>query len=104
MKFVTHAFRLAAVLAAAFSLTALAQNSTWPEKPIRFIVPYTPGGGTDTVTRHIAEKITLDAKWTFLVDNKPGGGGNIGIDIVAKSKPDGWQSIRQPCRRCRLMR
>ena len=90
MKFVAYAFRLAAILAAALTLTAQAQTSSWPEKPIRFVVPYTPGGGTDTVTRHIAEKITQDAKWAFLVDNKPGGGGNIGIDIVAKSKPDGY--------------
>ena len=90
MKFLAHTFRLAAVLAAALTLTAQAQTSNWPEKAIRFVVPYTPGGGTDTVTRHIAEKITQDAKWTFLVDNKPGGGGNIGIDIVAKSKPDGY--------------
>ncbi len=90
MKFLAYAFRLAAVLATALSVTAQAQTSAWPDKPIRFVVPYTPGGGTDTVTRHIAEKITQDAKWTFLVDNKPGGGGNIGIDIVAKSKPDGY--------------
>ncbi len=79
-----------AALAAALSMTAPAQTGNWPDKPIRFVVPYTPGGGTDTVTRHIAEPITQDNKWTFLVDNKPGGGGNIGIDIVAKSKPDGY--------------
>ncbi len=79
-----------AALAAALSMTAPAQTGNWPDKPIRFVVPYTPGGGTDTVTRHIAERITQDNKWTFLVDNKPGGGGNIGIDIVAKSKPDGY--------------
>jgi tripartite-type tricarboxylate transporter receptor subunit TctC len=78
------------MLTAALTLTVQAQTAGWPEKPIRFVVPYTPGGGTDTVTRHIAEKITQDAKWTFLVDNKPGGGGNIGIDIVAKSRPDGY--------------
>jgi tripartite-type tricarboxylate transporter receptor subunit TctC len=71
-------------------MTAPAQTGNWPDKSIRFVVPYTPGGGTDTVTRHIAERITQDNKWTFLVDNKPGGGGNIGIDIVAKSKPDGY--------------
>ncbi len=79
-----------AALAAALSMTAPAQTGNWPDKSIRFVVPYTPGGGTDTVTRHIAERITQDNKWTFLVDNKPGGGGNIGIDIVAKSKPDGY--------------
>jgi tripartite-type tricarboxylate transporter receptor subunit TctC len=64
-------------------------QTQWPEKPIRFIVPFTPGGGTDTVTRHLAEKITQDTQWSFLIDNKPGAGGNIGMDLVAKAKPDG---------------
>lgn len=82
----------AAALSAVLPLAAHAQTATsvWPDKPIRFVVPYTPGGGTDTVTRHIAAKITQDTKWAFLVDNKPGGGGNIGVDFVAKSKPDGY--------------
>ena len=65
-------------------------QSAWPDKPIRFVVPYTPGGGTDTVTRHIANSITQDTKWTFLIDNKAGGGGNIGLDLVAKAKADGY--------------
>ncbi|MEI7538624.1 MAG: tripartite tricarboxylate transporter substrate binding protein [Comamonadaceae bacterium] len=90
MKFLVRTLGLAAVLATALALTVQAQTAIWPDKPIRFVVPYTPGGGTDTVTRHIAEKITQDVRWTFLIDNKPGGGGNIGIDIVAKSKPDGY--------------
>ena len=74
------------------SLSGLAPaqaQSNWPDKPIRFIVPYTPGGGTDTVTRHLAEKMTQDTQWAFLIDNKPGAGGNIGMDLVAKAKPDG---------------
>ncbi|MDW5441447.1 tripartite tricarboxylate transporter substrate binding protein [Polaromonas sp. SM01] len=70
-------------------LPVLAQTA-WPDKPIRFVVPYTPGGGTDTVTRHIANTITQDTQWTFLIDNKAGGGGNIGLDMVAKSKADGY--------------
>ncbi len=92
MNCMTRALWPVAALAAALSLTAQAQtvSAAWPDKPIRFIVPYTPGGGTDTVTRHIAERITQVTQWTFLVDNKPGGGGNIGIDIVAKAKPDGY--------------
>jgi tripartite-type tricarboxylate transporter receptor subunit TctC len=69
---------------------SFAQNGDWPSQPIRFLVPYTPGGGTDTVTRHIAEKMTGNTKWTFLVDNKPGANGNIGMDAVAKSRPDGY--------------
>ncbi|MBV0881539.1 tripartite tricarboxylate transporter substrate binding protein [Noviherbaspirillum sp. L7-7A] len=81
------------VLATAMTLStgaSFAQNGNWPNQPIRFIVPYTPGGGTDTVTRHIAEKMSGNTKWTFLVDNKPGANGNIGMDAVAKSKPDGY--------------
>lgn len=78
-----------AALAAASS-AGLAQNASWPSQPVRFVVPYTPGGGTDTVTRHVAEKISASTKWVFLVDNKPGAGGNIGMDAVAKSKPDGY--------------
>ena len=67
-----------------------AQNLPWPEKPIRVIVPYTPGGGTDTITRQLIERLSLEQKWSFIVDNKPGGGGNIGLDMAAKSKPDGY--------------
>ena len=75
---------------AALAFLGTARADAWPDKPIRFVVPYTPGGGTDTVTRHIADKIAQDQKWAFVIDNKPGGGGNIGIDLVAKSRPDGY--------------
>ena len=71
------------------SLPVLAQTG-WPDKPVRIVVPYTPGGGTDTVTRHIANGVTQDEKWAFVIDNKPGGNGNIGLDVVAKSKADGY--------------
>jgi tripartite-type tricarboxylate transporter receptor subunit TctC len=79
------------MLGALFTVMAVAAQAQtpWPEKPIRFIVPFTPGGGTDTVSRHLAEKITQDTQWSFLIDNKPGAGGNIGMDLVAKAKPDG---------------
>jgi tripartite-type tricarboxylate transporter receptor subunit TctC len=79
-----------AALAIGISGNAVFCQSNWPEKTIRFIVPYTPGGGTDAITRHIADKITADSKWAFMIDNKPGGGGNIGLDLVAKAKPDGY--------------
>nr|ART35759.1 B220 [uncultured bacterium] len=62
----------------------------WPQKPIRFVVPFPPGGGTDTTSRLIAEKLTLTDQWTLVIDNKPGAGGNIGLDAVAKSAPDGY--------------
>jgi tripartite-type tricarboxylate transporter receptor subunit TctC len=80
---------LAALGGGMLNSTAVIADS-WPDRPIRFVVPYTPGGGTDTVTRHIAEKMATDTKWNFIVENKPGAGGNIGIDTVAKAKPDGY--------------
>ena len=80
-------FGLAALVL--LSLPALAQSG-WPDKPVRLVVPYTPGGGTDTVTRHIANAMTQDEKWSFVIDNKPGGSGNIGLDVVAKSRADGY--------------
>ena len=69
--------------------TASFGQQNWPERAVRVIVPYTAGGATDAVTRLITDKITQDTKWAFLVDNKPGGNGNIGLDAVAKAKPDG---------------
>lgn len=70
------------------AMGAIAQPA-WPDRAIKVIVPYTPGGGTDTVTRHLLDKVTTETKWTLIVENKPGGGGNVGLDMVAKSKPDG---------------
>ena len=87
-----HSLTLGAVAAGLMLAggASLAQNGAWPSQPVRFIVPYTPGGGTDTVTRHVAETITASTKWVMLVDNKPGANGNIGMDAVAKAKPDGY--------------
>jgi tripartite-type tricarboxylate transporter receptor subunit TctC len=65
-------------------------QGAWPERPVKFIVPYTAGGATDIVTRLIAQKVTDDTTWTFVVDNRAGGAGKIGLDMVAKSKPDGY--------------
>ena len=62
----------------------------WPDKPIRLVVPFTAGGGTDAISRQIAEKIATETKWIVVVDNKPGAGGNIGLDNVAKAKADGY--------------
>ena len=83
----------AGLMLTAMCLTSTWAQTAWPDKPIRIVVPFTPGGGTDAVTRLVAEKITFDTKWSFLVDNKPGAGGNIGLDMVAKSKPEGYQVL-----------
>jgi len=75
---------LAMVACGSFAQTA------WPAKPIRLVVPFPPGGGTDFVARLLAEKLTTQAGWTIVIDNKPGAGGNIGLDAVAKAAPDGY--------------
>jgi tripartite-type tricarboxylate transporter receptor subunit TctC len=71
------------------ALPALAQDA-WPAKPIRLIVPFPPAGGTDVLSRSISHAITNLTKWVFVIDNKPGAGGNIGLDALAKSPPDGY--------------
>jgi tripartite-type tricarboxylate transporter receptor subunit TctC len=81
-------FRLAAVaLAASVAASAVAQ---YPDKPIRFVVPQAPGSATDTVSRILAPEMSKSLGQQVVVDNRPGGALTIGIDIVAKSPPDGY--------------
>ena len=70
------------------AFTASAQN--WPAKPIRFIVSFPPGGSADLVARSIAPKMAERLGQQVVVENRPGAGGNIGVDAVAKSAPDGY--------------
>jgi len=74
----------------ALSLTAHAQNTTYPTKPVRIVYPFAAGGGGDLVSRTLAVELTRDLKETFIVDNRTGGNGNIGTDIVARATPDGY--------------
>ena len=62
----------------------------YPSKPIRFVVPYPAGGPLDTVARLLGQKVSESVKQPVIVENKPGAGGNIGADSVAKSAPDGY--------------
>ena len=65
----------------------------WPERPIRLVVPYPPGGPLDQVGRALAEAMRSELGQPVIVDNKPGAGGNIGADAVAKSAPDGYAIV-----------
>jgi tripartite-type tricarboxylate transporter receptor subunit TctC len=72
------------------SLTTHAQNTAYPARPVKFIVPITPGGSNDVVARVIAQKLTEQWGQPVTVDNRPGAGMNLGADLVAKSPPDGY--------------
>ncbi|NCV86500.1 MAG: tripartite tricarboxylate transporter substrate binding protein, partial [Oxalobacteraceae bacterium] len=64
-----------------------------PAKPIRTVVPFPAGGGTDIVARSVTQKIAGSTKWTFVIENKPGAGGNLGIDTAAKAQADGYTLV-----------
>jgi tripartite-type tricarboxylate transporter receptor subunit TctC len=85
--------RRAALLAAvAFaSCTAFAQS--YPSRPIKLIVPFPAGGGTDAVAREVANKVATQQGWTVIIDNRPGSGGNLGVDAAAKATPDGYTIV-----------
>ena len=71
--------------------TALqAQGAAWPGKPIRWIVPYPPGGITDNATRMVLQKVQEQTGWTIVVENKPGANSILGADLAAKAAPDGY--------------
>jgi tripartite-type tricarboxylate transporter receptor subunit TctC len=79
------------LLAAAFaSQAAYTSAQTYPNHPVRIVVPFSPGGGNDIVARFVAQRLTESFGQTAVVDNRAGAGSTIGTDIVAKSAPDGY--------------
>lgn len=76
----------------AFLVLAVVGTSaqTFPSKPIRVFVPFPAGGGTDVIARDVTNRLTQTLNWAFVIENKPGSGGNLGIDAVAKSPADGY--------------
>ena len=84
--------KLACLLALGL-IAASAHAQTYPEKPIRMVIPFPPGGGTDILGRLMAQKLTESNKWTIVPDNKAGAGGTLGITEAAKGKPDGYDMV-----------
>lgn len=70
-----------------------AATANYPEKPIRCIVPFPPGGGTDILARMVALEIARTTGWQFVFDNRPGAAGNVGLDLAAKAVPDGYTMV-----------
>ena len=70
--------------------TAQAQSAAYPDKPVRFVVPYPPGGGTDVIARIVQERFQALLGQPVLIDNKGGAGGSVGTELVARAAPDGY--------------
>ena len=90
-----HGFkRLAAAACAAFAFAASAQApSGWPNKQVRWIVPYTPGGITDSVTRLVTQRLQEALGQPIIVENKPGANSIVGVEMASKSAPDGYTFV-----------
>ena len=81
----------AALMAAHWTMGGAAwAQGVWPNKPVRIVVPFAPGGTTDLLARAVAPELSRALGQQFVVDNRAGAGGNVGADIVAKSPADGY--------------
>ncbi|CAG2159944.1 tripartite tricarboxylate transporter substrate binding protein [Cupriavidus numazuensis] len=89
MKIAIRQLGLALALAAC-AVTATATAETWPAKPVKFVVPFGPGGANDLVARAVADAASKQLGQPIIVENKPGAGSVLGADYVAKSAPDGY--------------
>lgn len=83
-------FKPAALLLASLAVATAALGQTWPDRPIRLVVPYAAGGPTDVMARKIGAHIAQKTGQPVVIDNKGGAGGTIGVDQVLKAKPDGY--------------
>ena len=83
---------LVAVLAALVAASAFAQQG-YPERPVRIVAPFAPGGLADVLSRAVGERLQKQLGQPFVVENRPGAGGNIGADLVARAEPDGYTML-----------
>jgi tripartite-type tricarboxylate transporter receptor subunit TctC len=77
----------------AMPLAAFAQGNEYPSKPVKVVVAFTAGGTTDILARAVSQKLSEKLKQPFVIDNKPGAGGNLGTELAARSAPDGYTLI-----------
>ena len=83
----------AAAVCAAIGVMGAAQAADYPTRPVKWVVPYPPGGTTDVLARIVAEWLTQKMGQTFLIENKPGAGNNIGVEAVVNAPPDGYTML-----------
>lgn len=86
----TSALRSLAVIGLGALMTTLAAAQDYPDKPVKFVLPFPPGGSADAVTRELAEKLQARGNGTFIIENKPGAGGNLATGQVVRSPNDGY--------------
>src|SRR5690606_34672081 len=86
----TLKYAMLAMMAGAITGPVLAQAQTYPNRPITLIVPFAPGGGSDTLARIISEPLSKRLGQPVIIENKPGAGSSIGAGVVAKAAPDGY--------------
>ncbi len=85
-----HILRLAFAVLALAALSGESRAQAWPTGPVRIVVPFAAGGAIDTVARLIGQRLSEQLKQPVVIENRPGAGGNVGTDAVAKSAPDGY--------------
>jgi tripartite-type tricarboxylate transporter receptor subunit TctC len=78
------------IFLASFGFGGAHAQSQFPNKPIRYVIPFPPGGATDNIARPLAAELGVLVKWNIVIDNKPGAGANIGAELVAKAPADGY--------------
>jgi tripartite-type tricarboxylate transporter receptor subunit TctC len=78
------------IFLASFGFGGAHAQSQFPNKPIRYVIPFPPGGATDNIARPLAAELGALVKWNIVIDNKPGAGANIGAELVAKAPADGY--------------
>src|SRR5471032_2595493 len=91
-----HAAVLAAIALALPAISVAAESQPYPNRSVRMVMPFPPGGGTDIIGRIVAQGLAKAFGQPFVVDNRAGAGGTIGADIVAKAPRDGYTMLISP--------